>query len=98
MNPQTGEVLAMVSLPSYDNNEFGGGISAQKLQALHKDPNRPLLNHAISYAKEEGIRKVGLYSYLKTRAFYEDSGFVEGERFVRYRGIPKARNERTGKP
>ena len=27
MNPQTGEILAMVSLPNYDDNDFSGGIS-----------------------------------------------------------------------
>jgi len=48
MNPQTGEVLAMVSLPSYDDNEFAGGISSKVLNALQTDANRPLVNHAIS--------------------------------------------------
>ena len=48
MNPQTGEILGMVSLPSYDNNEFTGGISSKSLEALQKDVNRPLVNHAIS--------------------------------------------------
>jgi penicillin-binding protein 2 len=48
MNPQTGEILAMVSLPSYDDNEFTGGISPEKLKALQTDSNRPLLNQAIS--------------------------------------------------
>jgi penicillin-binding protein 2 len=48
MNPQTGEILAMVSLPSYDNNEFTGGISMQALKALQEDPDRPLVNHGIS--------------------------------------------------
>ncbi len=48
MNPQTGEILGMVSLPSYDNNKFTGGISRDELQALQDDPNRPLVNHAIS--------------------------------------------------
>jgi penicillin-binding protein 2 len=48
MNPQTGEVLALVSLPSYDDNEFTGGISPEKLSALQKDADRPLVNHAIS--------------------------------------------------
>ncbi len=47
-NPQTGEILGMVSLPSYDNNEFTGGISSEALQALREDVNRPLVNHAIS--------------------------------------------------
>ena len=32
MNPQTGEVLAMVSLPTYDNNLFASGISNSRLQ------------------------------------------------------------------
>jgi penicillin-binding protein 2 len=48
MNPQTGEVLAMVSLPSYDNNLFAGGISSADYRALIEDPNRPLVNFAIS--------------------------------------------------
>jgi penicillin-binding protein 2 len=48
MNPQTGEILALVSLPAYDNNDFSGGISLETLRALQEDPNRPLVNHAIS--------------------------------------------------
>jgi penicillin-binding protein 2 len=47
MNPQTGEILAMVSLPTYDDNLFARGISAADFQRLLKDPNKPLLNHAI---------------------------------------------------
>jgi len=48
INPQTGEILAMVSLPSYDDNEFTGGISSEQLKALQTDSSRPLLNQAIS--------------------------------------------------
>jgi len=48
MNPQTGEVLAMVSLPSYDDNLFAQGISAADFDALLNDPARPLLNFAIN--------------------------------------------------
>ena len=48
MNPQNGEVLAMVSLPSYDNNVFSEGISAGEYQKLLNDPEKPLVNHAIS--------------------------------------------------
>jgi len=48
MNPQTGEILALVSLPTYDNNIFTQGPSAQDLQTLYDNPHRPLLNHAIS--------------------------------------------------
>jgi penicillin-binding protein 2 len=48
MNPQTGEILAMVSLPTYDNNKFAAGISQADYSAYLADPTRPLRNHAIS--------------------------------------------------
>lgn len=48
MNPQTGEILAMVSLPTYDNNLFAKGISLEEYTRLLEDPHRPLLNHAIA--------------------------------------------------
>jgi len=48
MNPQTGEILALVSLPTYDNNAFTSGISVKELRKLQEDPYRPLVNHAIS--------------------------------------------------
>jgi penicillin-binding protein 2 len=47
MNPQTGEVLAMVSLPTYDDNAFARGISGKAYAKLLQDKNKPLLNHAI---------------------------------------------------
>jgi penicillin-binding protein 2 len=48
MNPQTGEILAMVSLPAYDNNKFAAGISPSEYAVYLNDPTRPLRNHAIS--------------------------------------------------
>jgi len=48
MDPQTGAILAMVSLPSYDNNLFARGISAEDYGQLSDDPEHPLVNHAIS--------------------------------------------------
>ncbi len=48
MNPKTGEILAMVSLPSYDNNLFIGGIAEEDYARLSEDPRHPLVNHAIS--------------------------------------------------
>ena len=47
MNPQTGEVLALVSLPSYDNNLFARGISNKDFQALLRNKDKPLTNHAV---------------------------------------------------
>jgi len=48
MNPQTGEILAMVSLPAYDNNKFAQGISAEDYATYLADPAKPLRNHAIA--------------------------------------------------
>lgn len=47
MNPQTGEVLALVSLPSYDNNLFAKGISTNDFNRLLRNPDKPLTNHAV---------------------------------------------------
>lgn len=47
MNPQTGEIHALVSLPTYDNNDFAKGISNTDYQRLLNDPDKPLTNHAI---------------------------------------------------
>lgn len=44
MNPYTGEVLALVSTPSYDNNDFIMGLSNEKWAALNEDSNKPLYN------------------------------------------------------
>ncbi|HKW50611.1 MAG TPA: penicillin-binding protein 2, partial [Candidatus Eisenbacteria bacterium] len=46
MNPQNGEILAMVSIPGYDNNMFARGITTQELAALNADDRHPLVNKA----------------------------------------------------
>jgi penicillin-binding protein 2 len=48
MNPQTGEILAMASQPTYDDNLFARGISNKDFQALLQNPNKPLLNQAVA--------------------------------------------------
>ncbi len=48
MNPQTGEILSMVSLPTYDANLFAHGISSADYQSLLDNPNKPLINRAIA--------------------------------------------------
>ncbi|NWF68223.1 MAG: penicillin-binding protein 2 [Chloroflexi bacterium] len=47
MNPQTGEVLAMVSFPSYDNSRFARAIDGEYYLDILADPIRPLVNNAI---------------------------------------------------
>lgn len=46
MDPRTGEVLAAVSWPSYDNNIFSGGVSSTAYKALIEDERQPLFPRA----------------------------------------------------
>ncbi|OCG40183.1 penicillin-binding protein 2 [Gilliamella apicola] len=47
IDPNNGEVLSLVSSPSYDSNPFVGGISSTKYSELLKDPSKPLFNRAL---------------------------------------------------
>nr|MBA2631911.1 hypothetical protein [Chloroflexota bacterium] len=92
MNPQTGEILAMVSLPAYDSNQFAAGITADEFGVYLTDPNKPLRNHAISdiyppgstyklvtgiAAMEEGVTTAG--RQWPTYGCYQIPGAAEGE-------------------
>ncbi len=48
MDPRDGQILALVSLPGYDNNLFSGKMRDEDLEALLKDPRRPMIDYAIS--------------------------------------------------
>lgn len=48
MNVRTGEILSMVSMPSYDTNKFVEGISTDYWNELNSDPFKPLNNKAVS--------------------------------------------------
>lgn len=54
LDPRTGEILAMESMPSYDPNLFAIGISAKDWQRLSTDRLRPLLSRAAGAAFEPG--------------------------------------------
>jgi penicillin-binding protein 2 len=47
IDPNTGEILAMVSLPSYDPNLFVNGISHAAFAALNENPSRPQFNRLV---------------------------------------------------
>lgn len=48
MDVKTGDVLAMVSLPSFDNNVFNSPLSDADLSALLDSEGKPLVNHALA--------------------------------------------------
>ena len=47
-NPQTGGIMAMVSIPYYDNNLFIEGMSNEEYEKLINDENQPMFNRVIS--------------------------------------------------
>jgi penicillin-binding protein 2 len=79
MNPQTGEILAMVSLPSFDNNSFSGGISARELSLLSEDPWTPLVNHAIAglYPPGSIFKIIPAAGALQERTVFSNTIFVD---------------------
>ena len=54
VDPNTGDILAMASWPTYDPNSFVPSISAEKFKALQDDPDIPLLPRAFRSAYPPG--------------------------------------------
>ncbi len=48
MDVHTGDIMAYVSLPAYDDNLFSDNVSDSAMHRLLSDPGRPLVDHAIS--------------------------------------------------
>lgn len=48
LDPWTGEVLALVSTPTFDPNQFAAGLSKDQWRAIHEDDRNPLLDRAIA--------------------------------------------------
>lgn len=54
IEPETGDILAYVSMPNYDPNLFVEGIDQQSWDALNNSPDHPLLNRPLSGAYPPG--------------------------------------------
>ncbi|MBI4117128.1 MAG: penicillin-binding protein 2 [Parcubacteria group bacterium] len=48
IDPRDGRILSLVSLPSYDNSSFAGGLSSEEYKLFFENRREPLLNRAIS--------------------------------------------------
>lgn len=46
LNPQNGEILALISLPTFDNNIFSGGVKQEAYSQLINNPDKPLFARA----------------------------------------------------
>lgn len=79
LNPQTGAILGLVSLPSFDNNLFGKNISQQKIQALLQEKTQPFLNRAIAgfYPPGSAIKPVIAATALEERVVTPSTTIVD---------------------
>ena len=89
VEPATGQVLGMVSLPSFDPNLFVNGISHADYRRLMDDPARPLFNRNVLGGGPPGstikpfVALAGLDSGLRTpesRVFSTGEFFIPGQR------------------
>ncbi|MCC7358102.1 MAG: penicillin-binding protein 2 [Anaerolineales bacterium] len=85
MNPRTGQVLAMVSWPTYDNNRFARSIDLDYYEELAgqanadvpADPYYPLLNHAVNVLYPPG----SVFKVVTAVGALEEN-VIEPERFI----------------
>jgi penicillin-binding protein 2 len=84
IQPQTGQILALVSEPTYDPNLFVAGISNQEFQALQQSQDKPLYNRALRglYPMASAIKPFFALSALDNgvtdnRYFISDPGWYQ---------------------
>ncbi len=81
MNPKTGEVLALVSTPGYDPNEFIMGMSDRRWEELNNSENRPLTNRfAASWVPGSTFKAL-------TAVIGVDSGKIDPQENFGYEGL-----------
>ena len=95
LDPRSGEILAMVSSPSFDPNRFAGRLDPETWQALLDDPRNPLQNRAI----QNTFPPASVFKIVMAVAALEAIGIDPGET-VYCRGFSKIYNHRyrCGKP
>jgi penicillin-binding protein 2 len=77
VNPKTGEVLGMVSYPSYENNRMARIIPSYYYEQLTKDLTNPLLNHAVG-----DVLPAGSVFKLSTAVGALNEGVVTPEQII----------------
>lgn len=78
MNPNNGEILALVSFPTYDDNVFARGITAEEYGQLADDPAKPLFDRAVSgeYPSGSTIKPVIAAAALEEKIINENTSFL----------------------
>lgn len=76
INPKTGEILALVSTPTFDSNDFSLGMTTNQWNTLSQDENKPLYNRFLaSYAPGSSFKPLTGAIGLTIGAFTEEEDF-----------------------
>lgn len=81
-DPKTGDVRAMVSYPSYNNNRLANGIDSDYYASLNSDKSSPMLNRATQTRTAPG----STFKPVSSTASLEE-GIIDGNDYVRCVGI-----------
>jgi len=78
IDPRNGEVISLVSLPTYDNNLFAKGISKDDYKALAESPDQPLFSRAVSgeYPSGSTIKPIVAGAALEEKIISESTSFL----------------------
>ena len=95
LDPKTGEVLCLVSSPTFDQNLFTGGISQHDLNEIEKNDGKPLVDRAIksSYSPGSTFKIITSIAAYYNNAFSPDThyfcagGVKVGRGFVKCLGF-----------
>jgi penicillin-binding protein 2 len=71
LDPRNGDILALVSRPGFNPNNFAGGISQQEWQSIAGNPDDPLLNRAIQFEAPPG----SIFKVITTAAALNNPAF-----------------------
>ncbi len=87
---QTGEILAIVSYPSYDGNLFVGGISSKAYTKLLNDKDKPLINRAIAAQMPPGstFKTIVASAALDAKAINTSTTYISRSGYTFSNGAP----------
>jgi penicillin-binding protein 2 len=96
MRVDNGQVLSMVSLPTYDDNLFSAGISQVDFDRLNSDPTLPMFNRAIGGAYPPG----STYKMITAAAALQEGVVTPQTQFLcpGYIEVPYTWSEQTRNP
>lgn len=102
LNPQgnfiaslDGRRVGMMTTTSYGKRIAWVGNVVVMKRLRDQNIGQRLMEHAVSYLRDSGIRRIALYCFSENVGFYEKLGFVRDKKFFRLRRTPQTSRQRS---